>query len=130
MKRLIVIIAVMLGLGFIVVPTISAVDLLAPACTGAAANSPACQQNDSTTANNNPITGNNGAIHKTASFLATVTAISSIFVIIAAAIKFVTSGGKSDQIASAKSYLTYAIVGLIVSALAYVLASFFGSQLK
>lgn len=47
-------------------------------------------------------------------------AIAVIFIIIAG-IKFVTSSGDEKKLASAASMITYAIIGLIVTALAFVI---------
>lgn len=47
-------------------------------------------------------------------------AIAVIFIIIAG-IKFVTSSGDEKKLASAASTITYAIIGLIVTALAFVI---------
>jgi len=50
----------------------------------------------------------------------TAGAISLIFIVIAG-IKFVTSGGDPKKLASASSTLTYAIIGLAVTILAFVI---------
>lgn len=47
-------------------------------------------------------------------------AISLIFIVIAG-IKFVTSGGDPKKLGSATSTLTYAIIGLVVTILAFVI---------
>ena len=50
----------------------------------------------------------------------TAGAISLIFIVIAG-IKFVTSGGDPKKLGSATSTLTYAIIGLVVTILAFVI---------
>lgn len=58
----------------------------------------------------------------------------SIFFIIIAGIKFVTSSGDEKKLQSASSTITYAIIGLVVTALAFVILQivqyFFGSNIK
>lgn len=58
-------------------------------------------------------------------------AISIIF-IVAAGIKFITSSGDQKKLASASSTLTYAIIGLAVTALAFIILRvvqfFFGAN--
>lgn len=60
-----------------------------------------------------------------------VAALSLIFIIIAG-IKFVTSSGDEKKLASATSTLTYAIIGLVVAILAFVIIRivqfFFGAS--
>lgn len=54
----------------------------------------------------------------------TVIGIAAVIVIIAAGFRYVTSGGDSSKINAAKTELTYAIVGLIVAALAQFIVKF------
>lgn len=53
--------------------------------------------------------------------LTIVAAVVSIIFIITAGFKYVTSSGDPKKIASATSTLTYAIIGLAVTALAFVI---------
>lgn len=50
--------------------------------------------------------------------------IASVIMIILAGFKYITSSGDSNAISSAKSTLTYAIIGLIIVALAQVIVRF------
>ena len=47
----------------------------------------------------------------------------SILMIIIAGIIYITSGGDENRVGQAKSWLTYAIVGLIVALLGYVIVA-------
>ena len=53
--------------------------------------------------------------------LTSVAAASSVFLIVLAGIKFVTSGGDPKKLASASATLTYAIIGLAVTILAFII---------
>ncbi len=56
--------------------------------------------------------------------LSIVGGIIAVVMIIIAGYKFITSGGDSSKVASARSALTYAIIGLIIIALSQVVARF------
>ena len=56
-------------------------------------------------------------------FLAGLLAVLAVLVIVIAGILYITSGGDEGRIASAKTWLTYAIIGLIVALLAFVIVS-------
>jgi hypothetical protein len=56
--------------------------------------------------------------------LSVVVGIAAIIMIVIAGFKYITSGGDSNKVASAKTTLIYAIVGLIVVALAQFLVHF------
>lgn len=58
------------------------------------------------------------------SVLLWIVGIASIIVIIYSGITFVTSAGNPSQIARAKTMLLYAVVGLVVSILAYAIVNF------
>jgi len=56
--------------------------------------------------------------------LSIIVGIISVIMIIVAGFRFITSGGDSGQISSAKNTLIYAIVGLIIVALAQIIVKF------
>ena len=56
--------------------------------------------------------------------LSVIVGIAAVIMIIIGGFKYVTSNGDSNNIASAKNTIIYAIVGLIVAALAQVIARF------
>ncbi len=62
-----------------------------------------------------PLTGSNGLILKVIRLLAWVTGAASLIIMIIGSIKYVTSGGDSNSVGSAKSTIVYALVGLVVS---------------
>lgn len=53
--------------------------------------------------------------------LTSAAAVIAVIFIIIAGIKFVTSSGDEKKLASAASTITYAIIGLVVTALAFVI---------
>lgn len=56
--------------------------------------------------------------------LSTIVSIAAIIIIIIAGLRYVTSGGDSNGISSAKNTLIYAIVGLVIVALAQAIVHF------
>jgi hypothetical protein len=56
--------------------------------------------------------------------LSVIVGIAAVIMVIVAGFKYVTSGGEANKVASAKSTLIYAIVGLIIVALAQFIVHF------
>ena len=62
--------------------------------------------------------------------LSIITGIVAVIMLIIGGFKYITSGGDSSKVASAKSTIVYAIVGLIIVALAQVIVQFVIGQTK
>jgi hypothetical protein len=60
-------------------------------------------------------------IAETVSVLSYIVGIAAIIMIIISAIRFVISGGNSNSVEQAKKMLVYAIIGLVLAALAQIL---------
>lgn len=60
--------------------------------------------------------------------LSIVVGIAAVIAIISAGFKYITSGGEASKVANAKSTLIYALVGLVVAALAQFLVHFVLTQ--
>jgi hypothetical protein len=66
-----------------------------------------------------------GAVVRTIiNILSVVVGLASVIMIIVAGLKYVTSGGDSSSISNAKTTLIYAIVGLIIAAMAQFIVRF------
>lgn len=74
-----------------------------------------------TTQANNRI---NSLIELIVNLLSVVVGVVAVIMIIISGLKYVTSGGDSSKIASAKSTLIYAIIGIIIVALAQFIVRF------
>jgi len=74
--------------------------------------------------NENPLTGSDGLIIRIANLVAFVAGAAAVIIIILAGLRMVTSSGSSDDVAGARRSLIYAVVGLIVIALARVIIGF------
>lgn len=77
----------------------------------------------------NPLTGPNGLLLKIANIIAALTGLVAIIVIIVAGWRYITSAGEAAKVQSAKSALTFAIIGLIVVVLADSIISLILSRL-
>ncbi len=68
--------------------------------------------------------GLNGLITTAVNILSLIVGIVAVIMIIIGGFRFITSGGDSGKVGSAKSAVVYAIVGLIVVALAQIIVRF------
>jgi hypothetical protein len=88
-----------------------AVDVLTDACSGPAAGSPLCQGEDT------PVYGEQGVLTRVAQLIIQIVGAASIIMITVGGFKYVTSNGDPNKIASAKSTVIYALIGLVVAVL-------------
>jgi hypothetical protein len=90
-------------------------------CTGAVNESTVCADKSKSA---DPIAGSGGLIMKIINILAFVAGLAAVIIIILAALRFVTSGGSSEDVAGARRTLIYALVGLVILILARTLVAF------
>lgn len=64
------------------------------------------------------------AISAAVQILSIVVGIAAVIMVISAGLKYITSGGDAQKVANAKTTLIYALVGLVVVALAQFLVHF------
>jgi len=100
-------------------PSAAAFDFFGGVCTGAGSDSAACNK-----AGQKNITGTQGVILRAASLLAIIASVAAVIVILIAGMMFITAGGDSSKISSAKNTITYTVVGLIVIFLARAIVIF------
>jgi hypothetical protein len=68
-----------------------------------------------------PVTGPNGLLAKITNLIAILAGVAAVIIIILAGLRFVQSGGSSEDVAGARRALIYATVGLVVIVLARAL---------
>ena len=133
-KTLIATLIIIFGLLLSGAPRVQAFDPLnscngssAPSCNvcASAPSSTICKDKPDT----NPISGPNGVIGKIAVIISYVVGVASIIMLIWGGFRFTKSNGESSKIADAKSTITYALVGVAVTALAATIATFIGTRL-
>lgn len=72
----------------------------------------------------NATPGLDKTIHNIVNVLSIVVGIAAVIMIMVGGLRYVTSGGKEDSIKGAKNTIVYALIGLIVVALAQVVVRF------
>jgi hypothetical protein len=103
-------------------PDVGAKSIISEACTFAP-DSETCKS-DSANAKENPLTGTSGTLYKVSLIVAIVAGIAAVIVIIVSGIRYMTSGGDTQKVSSAKSTLIGAIAGLIIIVLAQTIITF------
>ena len=70
------------------------------------------------------------ALSAAITLLSVIVGIVAVIMVIIAGLKFVTSGGDANKVASAKNAIIYAIIGLVVVAASQMLVHFVFNQVK
>jgi hypothetical protein len=91
-------------------------------CSGANLEAPTSTPATACEADNG--TGVNGIVNTVITVFSWVVGVVSVIMIIVGGFKYVTSGGESSGVTSAKNTILYAIVGLIIVAIAQVVVKF------
>jgi hypothetical protein len=76
-----------------------------------------CSSSDATTKINN-------LVHTVVNLLSAVVGIVAVIMIIVGGLRYITSGGNDTSVTGAKNTILYAIIGLIVVALAQIIVRF------
>ncbi len=79
-------------------------------CTGDLAKSAACQGRTTI----DPISGNNGILVQVANIIAIMAGVAAVIIIIISGIKFMTAGGDSEKIKSARNTTINALIGIVI----------------
>lgn len=114
MKNIVVSILSCFVVFFVATPVVYAVNVLDPACNDNPEAS-VCKDNNPQNVNSNSIYGPNGILARVATILAVIVGVACVIVIIIGGIRYVLSGGDSQQTASAKNTILYAIIGLVIT---------------
>lgn len=88
-----------------------------------APNSPVCKDKNTTT---NPV---NHIIKVATDIVALLTGIAAVIMIIVGGLSLITSGGSSESVANARKQITYAVIGLVIVALAWSIITFLTDRL-
>lgn len=93
-----------------------------------APNSSICQDrtNQNQDPSKNPV---NHLINVAASIIALITGIAAVIFVIVGGLTMVTSAGKAEAVANARKRITYAIIGLVIVALAWAIITFLTNKL-
>lgn len=125
MKKLLLYIAAILSLAAFSISSAALAasnDQVFNACDQAPS-SPVCQDKNPST---NPVT----KVIKTAvDIVALMTGIAAVIMIIVSGLTMVASGGNSEAVANSRKRITYAVIGLVVVALAWTIITFLTDKL-
>ncbi|QQS20208.1 hypothetical protein IPL85_02020 [Candidatus Saccharibacteria bacterium] len=101
------------------VPVAYAADPLADVCD-TAPDSPTCKSRTT----ENPLTGTDGILYNVAEIVAVVAGIGAIIIILISGFRYITSGGDTQKVTSAKHTLVGAIIGLVIIVLAQTIITY------
>lgn len=102
-------------------------DLFNDTCQNAQASNESAVCNSKTSSD--PLTGSNGALAKITNIIAIIAGALAVILIIYGALKYVTSGGDSGNVKSAKDTIFYALIGIVVIVVSRTLIVFVLSKL-
>jgi hypothetical protein len=122
MKQIILSLALALALAFM--PTAMLSGQAAAACGSSSASKDRALEGIGATGSNCNDSGVTNVISAVVQILSLVVGIAAIIMVIVAGFKYITSGGESGKVANAKNTLIYALVGLVIAALAQFLVHF------
>lgn len=114
-KQLVISLAIMMGIGMVLVPAPSAhaISVFTP-CSGNTTSKVCASKSDNAT-----------SFAKTAvNLLLTVLGIISVIMIVIGGIRYTTSGGDAAGLKNARDTIIYAVVGLIVAILSFSIVNF------
>lgn len=119
LKSFAIILGLLMGVTSVMLPApVGAINVFSGACQGNS-NAEVCKaKNDSI----NPL------VQTIINTLLFAVGIIAVIMIIVGGIRYVTSNGDSGQIASAKNTIMYAVIGLIVSLMAFAIVNFVITQ--
>ena len=119
-KHIILALTVVFSTGLITVPAMAATDFKGDACAGLQSiegnNTSSCP-----TGSDSKLTS---LFRTIISLLSMIVGLVAVIMVIVGGFKYITSGGDSSNTSSAKSTIIYALIGLMVAALAQVLVHF------
>jgi hypothetical protein len=93
-------------------------------CTGANLEFTSNPTNQCVAAGNDATTQINNIIHTIVNLLSVIVGVVAVIMIIVGGFRYITSGGNDASVTSAKNTILYAIIGLVVVALAQLMVRF------
>lgn len=118
MKIIVLSLALLLGVGSVALPAVAfASASQADACAG-------LSQVDATNDCDSKGSGLNSVVAAVVNILGWIVGIAAIVMVIYSGMKYITSGGDSNKVSSAKNALIYALIGLAIASLSQVLVHY------
>lgn len=131
MKKLLLLLSILLFVSFFLAPLsfARAASVLDPACNSTPEAS-ICKDRKTEDVSANSIYGPNGILTKVASILSIIVGVVCVIAIIIGGLRYILSGGDSQQTANAKNAILYAIVGLVITITARAILVFVLGRIK
>jgi hypothetical protein len=128
MKRILLLLGVLLSLlmPLVAVPNAHAVDVVDPVCKNKNINPKVvtvCQDNQSGSATN-PIFGPSGVLTSAIRILSIIVGIGAVVAIIISGLRMALAGGDTNNVATARRSLIYALGGLVLALVAQLIVAF------
>lgn len=127
MLSLALVMAPALAAGFVVTPAYAEVNIGANVCQGADIEIDA-QDGGANCDEDVNAGGVNNLLRQIVNIISAIVGVIAVIMIVVGGFKYITSGGDSNKVSSAKNTIIYAIIGLIIVALAQVIVRFVLSQ--
>ena len=126
-KNMIVVAASMLAIAApVLVPvSVSAVDINGNLCSGSNFNLSGGQKTCGTSTDTNSL---QRLLTKIVNIISAIVGVVAVIMIIVGGFKYITSGGDSNNVSGAKNTIIYAIIGLVIVALAQLIVHFVLNQ--
>lgn len=99
--------------------TKNCVDAFKDVCQNGGAGSSVCE--DKNLGGENPVYGPQGVVAKIFNMISIIVGLAAVISIIAAGLKFITSGNNPEEVNKAREYIQYAVIGLAVAAVSQAL---------
>ncbi|HPR10447.1 MAG TPA: pilin [Candidatus Saccharibacteria bacterium] len=126
MKKLFLVIVAVFGLSAAALPALSLPIYASPVTDGINATCPDgnCQQYDSEGNKIGVKAKANNLVQDIINIFSWIVGVVSVIMVIFGGFRYITSGGDAGKVTSAKNTIVYALVGLVIAALAQVLVLF------
>lgn len=127
MKKLLIALGIMSAF-LLFAPAVHAEDVFNDVCT-TTPDAALCKDKATNNVTDGPLVGPNGIITKATQIIVIFTGVAAVIMIMIGGIRFVISGGDPAKVNSAKNAIIFALVGVVVAAVAQVIVSFVFSRL-
>lgn len=118
--------SIIIATSFLLFPVAAhAVDVIDPSlCTGTTNPDFICKDKIADKSTTNPLFGPSGALTTVINILSLVVGVIAAIVIVIAGIRYALSGGDSQKVTNSRSTIIYAIVAIVIAAIAQAIVAF------
>jgi uncharacterized membrane protein YidH (DUF202 family) len=117
--RIVLSLALVLTFAAPATPVVAATGVFKNSCVAGAGDATVCKSTGA-----DPLTTNNGIIHKATQVISVLAGIAAVLTIVWGGIQYITSEGNPEEVSKAKKTIIYAIVGIVVIVVAQSIINF------